>query len=53
MTGIYGNAECTFPRCSSPTTTCNRCGQPTCQLHRLVVVSGSFVEDKHAGASHG
>lgn len=44
---------CCFPICSHPATTANRAAQPTCATHRAVVVSGSYVDDKHAEGGHG
>jgi hypothetical protein len=34
-----------MPTCAHPATARNRTDQPTCDAHRLVVVSGSWVDD--------
>jgi hypothetical protein len=40
-------STCTMPGCTRPPTTNNRAQQPTCAGHKTVVVSGSWVGDKH------
>lgn len=42
---------CTLPGCTTPPTTTNRAQQPTCREHVLVVVSGSYVADRHSDGS--
>lgn len=42
---------CTMPACPFPPTTTNRAQQPTCREHVLVVVSPSFVRDRHSDGS--
>lgn len=39
--------KCAMPACTTPPTTKNRSDQPTCEHHRAVVVSGSWVGDRH------
>ena len=51
MTGHPGT--CVHPICPDPATTRNRADQGTCHEHRLVVVTGSFVNDKHTEGGHG
>lgn len=51
MTGHPGT--CAMPDCPSPATTRNRADQSTCGLHERVVVSGSWMDDKHGSESHG
>lgn len=36
-------APCVMPTCTRPPTTTNRAKQPTCERHRAVVVSGSWM----------
>ncbi len=51
MTGVEGT--CVMPECAKAETVRNRAGQGTCAAHQLVVVSGSFVNDKHKDGGHG
>ena len=51
MTGVYGSCE--FPTCPREASTRNRAQQPTCGDHRLVVVGGSWMSDKHGVEAHG
>jgi hypothetical protein len=45
---------CAFPDCGAGSTTTNRVGQSTCDLHRPVVVVGSYVNDpKKSEGGHG
>lgn len=38
---------CSMPACPHPATTTNRAKQDTCAGHVTVVVSGSWVTDRH------
>lgn len=42
-----------MPDCHQPTVTRNRSGQDVCRDHAPIVVSGSWVDDKHADGGHG
>lgn len=43
--------DCVLPGCQDGVQTQNRAGQDTCVCHELVVVSGSYFDDRHHGAS--
>ena len=44
---------CVLPQCADAVTVQNRAGQGTCKAHRLVVVTGSWVNDAHTEGGHG
>jgi len=45
-------AACTFPACSLAVCCRNNAGQPMCDGHLRVTVSGSWVPDAHTVSSH-
>jgi hypothetical protein len=44
---------CGFPACQRPAVAINRASQNTCATHYLVVVTGSWMDDKHGAEAHG
>lgn len=51
MTGHPGT--CAMPTCPDAATVRNRANQDTCGIHQPVVISGSWMDDKHGTESHG
>lgn len=44
---------CVMPDCADTAIVRNRANQGTCETHRVVVVTGSWVNDAHTEGGHG